>query len=262
VTSLVAEAEVQPPPSLPPFKEPESGFPPAKPVGGWKRALDMCLLVLLLPIAGPVFLLAAAWVSLISAGRVLFVQERVGHGGKRFRCFKLRTMREGCSVATHQRHLQHVVQNGQPMLKLDDRDPRLIPGARVIRALGIDELPQLINVFRGEMSIVGPRPCIPYEAEQYSYAQRERFSALPGMTGLWQVRGKNRLTFQEMVRLDIQYAREQSLGLDLRILAATPKAVLLQLAYTLWNRANSARRPSSRRGRMPIPSADGSSAVG
>lgn len=119
------------------------------------------------------------------------------------------------------------------MQKLDTHDPRLIPGARLLRALGIDELPQLINVVRGEMSVVGPRPCIPYEAEQYQAWQRGRFAALPGMTGLWQVRGKNRTTFTRMIELDIEYAKTQSLGLDLMILLATPKAIFDQLANVL-----------------------------
>jgi lipopolysaccharide/colanic/teichoic acid biosynthesis glycosyltransferase len=238
------------------------GYPVPRPIPAWKRPLDLILVFLVLPIAAPLLLLAAAWVSLVSAGNVLFLQERVGRGGRRFACYKLRTMRVNCGSAEHERHLQQLLRADKPMLKLDTRDPRLIPGARILRALGIDELPQLLNVIRGEMSIVGPRPCIPYEADQYQPWQRERFAGLPGMTGLWQVRGKNRTTFLEMIHLDIEYVRSQSLWMDTRILLATPKALVVQLGYAIKNRTNSARRRSSAGRTVPIPSTDSSGAVG
>lgn len=238
------------------------GFPAPIPVTIWKRSFDLLLLLVLLPIAGPLLVLAAAWVCCVSKGGPLFVQERVGHGGRRFRCFKLRTMHLGCASKAHERHLEELLRSDKPMKKLDLTDSRLIPGARVLRALGIDELPQLLNVLRGEMSIVGPRPCIPYEAEQYQTWQRERFSGLPGMTGLWQVRGKNRTTFLQMVHLDIEYVRHQSVWLDIQILLATPKALFIQLAYTVWNRTNSVRRRSSPTTPVPIPTTDGSGVIG
>jgi lipopolysaccharide/colanic/teichoic acid biosynthesis glycosyltransferase len=108
-------------------------------------------------------------------------------------------------------------------------DSRLIPGGRLIRASGLDELPQIINVLRGEMSLVGPRPCLPYEYDKYTSWQRDRFNAVPGLTGLWQVSGKNRTTFDEMIRLDIRYAQDKSLSLDLRIMLKTIPAMLSQL---------------------------------
>jgi lipopolysaccharide/colanic/teichoic acid biosynthesis glycosyltransferase len=111
-------------------------------------------------------------------------------------------------------------------------DARLIPGGRLIRASGLDELPQIVNVLRGEMSLVGPRPCMSYEYEKYTARQRGRFDALPGLTGLWQVSGKNRTTFDEMIRLDIQYAQNKSLLLDLRIMLRTFPALLVQLLDT------------------------------
>jgi lipopolysaccharide/colanic/teichoic acid biosynthesis glycosyltransferase len=115
------------------------------------------------------------------------------------------------------------------MVKLDQRkDPRLIPLGSLLRASGLDELPQLINVLRGEMSLVGPRPCIPYECEAYEAWHRQRFNALPGLTGLWQVSGKNRTTFDQMVRLDIEYSERQSLWLDVKIIAMTLPAVWRQ----------------------------------
>ena len=116
------------------------------------------------------------------------------------------------------------------MRKIESRgDSRLIMGGRFLRASGLDELPQVINVFRGDMSIVGPRPCIPYEYNHYSPRQRERFDTLPGLTGLWQVSGKNRTTFDEMMQLDITYARTKTWWLDLKIISRTPLTIISQL---------------------------------
>jgi lipopolysaccharide/colanic/teichoic acid biosynthesis glycosyltransferase len=117
------------------------------------------------------------------------------------------------------------------MTKLDERkDPRLVPFGSILRATGLDELPQLINVLRGEMSIVGPRPCIPYEFEHYAPRHRQRLNAVPGLTGLWQVSGKNRTTFNQMVELDIEYATRSSLALDLKIILKTLPALQRQCA--------------------------------
>jgi lipopolysaccharide/colanic/teichoic acid biosynthesis glycosyltransferase len=241
---------------------PSEGFPAPVPVPFWKVVLDLVLLTLVLPIVVPVMLVAAAWISMVSPGSVFFIQDRVGRGGRLFRCYKLRTMHAGCPSTAHERHLQQLLQDDRPMNKLDTADSRLIPGARVLRALGVDELPQLINVLRGEMSIIGPRPCIPYEAQKYQPWQRERFAGLPGMTGLWQVRGKNGTTFQEMIRLDIEYVRSHTLWLDLCILLATPKAILLQVANACWSRVTPAQRRLSPTGPVPIATTDGSGVVG
>jgi lipopolysaccharide/colanic/teichoic acid biosynthesis glycosyltransferase len=112
------------------------------------------------------------------------------------------------------------------MEKLDEYDPRIIPGGRILRKLAIDELPQIFNVLRGEMSLVGPRPCIPYEADEYERWHTHRFTILPGLTGLWQVSGKNKLTFAEMIRLDIAYERSMSLWIDLWIIIRTIPTVI------------------------------------
>jgi lipopolysaccharide/colanic/teichoic acid biosynthesis glycosyltransferase len=117
-----------------------------------------------------------------------------------------------------------------PMVKLDARgDSRIIPFGLLLRSSGLDELPQLINVLRGEMSMVGPRPCLPYECDEYLPWQRERFNTLPGLTGLWQVSGKNQTTFAEMMQLDISYARKKTLWMDLTIILKTIPAILGQV---------------------------------
>ena len=194
----------------------------------WKRTLDVTLIVLAMPILVPVGLLVAAIIKLVSPGPVFFQQERVGYRGRRFMCFKFRTMSVNADAAVHQEHLEDLMTSNRPMSKLDGQDPRVIPGAIWLRALGLDELPQLINVFRGDMSLVGPRPCLNYEYEKYLPRHRGRCATLPGLTGLWQVNDKNNTTFEEMIDLDLKYVRTQSLGLDIGILVRTIPAVIYQ----------------------------------
>jgi len=196
---------------------------------GWKRALDVTCSVAALPVLALFALLTAIVMKFTSAGPVFFRQERVGFRGRRFQCYKFRTMHVGADSSVHRVHCDHLITSNAPMVKMDVRgDSRLIPGGRLIRASGLDELPQIINVLRGEMSLVGPRPCVPYEYEKYSARQRTRFNAVPGLTGLWQVSGKNRTTFDEMIRLDIQYAEHTALLLDLQIMLKTFPALLVQ----------------------------------
>jgi lipopolysaccharide/colanic/teichoic acid biosynthesis glycosyltransferase len=186
-----------------------------------------------LPLLVPVMLLIAVFVRCVSAGPVLFRQERVGHGGGRFRCFKFRTMFVGNDAAVHKGHLAKLMGSNAPMVKMDVHgDPRIIPFGLPLRASGLDELPQIFNVLMGQMSLVGPRPCVPYEFEQYQPWQKERFNVLPGLTGLWQVSGKNNTTFEEMMRLDIHYARNRSPWLDLKIIAKTIPALVVQMLET------------------------------
>jgi len=187
----------------------------------WKRALDLICLVLTAPAWLPLMAVIAIIVKLTSPGPILFRQERVGHHGRRFTCFKFRTMRHAAETDSHQRHLDDLIRSDAPMKKLDGADSRVVPFARILRASGLDELPQLFNVWRGEMSLVGPRPCIPYEYERYSARQQLRFNAVPGLTGLWQVSGKNNTTFQQMIELDIRYAASLSLRQDISILFRT-----------------------------------------
>jgi exopolysaccharide production protein ExoY len=199
----------------------------------WKRILDIVFILLILPFVLPLAALIAVLIRLVSDGPVLFRQERVGHLGRRFMCLKFRTMFMGAETATHQGHLEQLIKSAQPMVKLDSHgDSRIIPFGSMLRATGLDELPQFINVLRGEMSIVGPRPCLAYECDHYLPWQRERFNTLPGLTGLWQVSGKNQTTFTEMMQLDIQYARNKTLWLDLAIILKTIPAILAQIWFT------------------------------
>ena len=196
----------------------------------WKRVLDISCLLIALPILLPMTLLIAILIKVSSKGPVLFRQERVGFLGRRFILFKFRTMIPGTDSAVHETHVAGLIATDKPMTKLDARgDARIIPFGRMLRAAGLDELPQLINVLRGEMSIVGPRPCLPSEYDRYLPWQRERFLARPGLTGLWQVSGKNRTSFNEMIEFDIKYARSQSLWLDLKIILKTIPAVMLEV---------------------------------
>jgi len=200
---------------------------------GWKRALDFAVILLFSPLVMLVGLAVALLVKLGSPGPVLFRQLRVGCRGSDFVCFKFRTMKVNAEVKTHKDHTAHLMKSDVPMTKLDAKeDPRLVPFGAILRATGLDELPQLINVLRGEMSLVGPRPCVLYEYERYEPWQRRRFDAVPGLTGLWQVSGKNRLSFQEMIRLDIEYSQSLSLWLDLKIIVKTLPALWVQCMDT------------------------------
>lgn len=202
----------------------------------WKRGLDMVVLVLTAPGWLPVMAVTAVAIKVVSGGDVLFRQERIGLGGKRFVCLKFRTMHSGCTTAGHEQYFAQLIQSDKPMKKLDGEDRRLIPGAWILRSTGLDELPQILNVIRGEMSVVGPRPCTPAEFDAYSEEQRARTDTLPGLTGLWQVSGKNNTTFSQMIQLDIRYAKTASLGQDLSIMLRTPLVLIRQLAESLAHR--------------------------
>jgi exopolysaccharide production protein ExoY len=203
----------------------------------WKRTIDIICCLIALPLLGIVALFMAIVTKLLSPGPILFTQYRIGYQGRRFKIYKFRTMYVSADTGVHQTYFKDLMQTNAPMTKLDSKgDPRLIPGGWLLRASGLDELPQLINVLKGDMSLVGPRPCIPSEYEQYLPWQRERTHATPGLTGLWQVSGKNRTTFEEMIHLDIQYTRRISLGLDLKIIFSTLPALLQQIADTRLKR--------------------------
>ena len=209
----------------------------------WKRALDFALIMVFLPALLILGVGTALVVVCGSRGPVLFRQKRVGHRGREFTCYKFRTMQLNADTTSHRDHFRHLMGTEVPMTKLDAQcDPRLIPMGTILRLTGLDELPQLINVVRGEMSLVGPRPCIPYEYEHYEPWQRRRFDAVPGLTGLWQVSGKNRTTFNQMIRLDIEYSERASLWFDLKIILRTLPALWKQCRESrALKRAHTAR---------------------
>jgi len=199
----------------------------AKPIPFWKRVVDIFGSLVGLIILAPLFAITALYIKIVSPGPVFFTQDRVGRKGKLFTFIKFRTMHVNNDVSGHAAYLKNLINNENPMEKLDNKkDPRIIPGGQILRKTCIDELPQLINVLRGEMSLIGPRPCIQYEAKEYSVWHHQRFDVLPGMTGLWQVSGKNNLSFKQMIRLDINYGDKMSLLLDLKILVLTIPTVL------------------------------------
>jgi len=188
-----------------------------------KRALDSVLALLVLVLALPLILIIALIIRLESPGPVLFKQTRVGEGEKPFSIYKFRSMRE--RAEEEQERLKQLNEASGPLFKIKD-DPRLTRFGRFLRQTSLDELPQLINVLRGEMSLVGPRPGLPQEVAQYQPWHRQRLEVSPGMTGLWQVSGRSGLSFDEMCLLDIYYIENWSLGLDLIIMLRTIPHVL------------------------------------
>lgn len=200
----------------------------------WKRTLDLGVILFFSPVLVLVGSGIALLIKLGSPGPVLFRQLRVGYKGQEFLCYKFRSMKVDAETDSHRGYTAHLMKSETPMTKLDaEKDPRIIPFGWLLRCTGLDELPQLINVLRGEMSLVGPRPCIPYEFASYELWQRHRFDAVPGLTGLWQVSGKNRTTFNQMIHLDIKYAERVNLWLDLKIIFKTLPALMIQ-CYDTW----------------------------
>lgn len=193
----------------------------------WKRTMDITLSLAALILLAPIMGLAALLIKSVSPGPILFRQERVGYQGKIFQLYKFRTMHTDADNSGHRKYMSHLIDGDVPMTKIDSgKDPRLIPFGRLLRKSCIDELPQLINVLTGEMSLIGPRPCLPYEAEDFLRWHNRRFDMVPGITGLWQVNGKNKTTFKQMIRYDIQYGKSLSVWLDLKILLKTVPAVV------------------------------------
>jgi len=198
-------------------------------------ALAAALLVFLAPLLGCIALL----IKLDSPGPVLFVQQRVGSrrraGNGRilweirtFPCYKFRSMVHNADSALHRDYIRAFVRGGTDGAKEFKlaRDPRITRAGRLLRKTSLDELPQLFNVLRGEMSLVGPRPVPTYEVAEYQERHYERLAALPGITGIWQTRGRCQVPFEEMIRMDIDYIRRQSLWLDLKLLLLTIPAIL------------------------------------
>ena len=190
-----------------------------------KRLFDLFLSLMLLIMLSPIFLFVAVAIKFTSKGPVLFRQQRCGLNGRRFRFYKFRTMTEGAEEKLSEL-IAHNEMSG-PVFKMEN-DPRVTPVGRFLRRFSLDELPQLWNVFLGQMSFVGPRPPLPKEVNRYDNWQRRRLSMKPGLTCLWQVRGRNRISdFNEWMKLDLEYIDNWSLWLDLELFFKTIPAVLL-----------------------------------
>ncbi len=197
-----------------------------------KKVMDLLGSSIALILLSPLFMIIAAAIRVISPGPVFFRQERVGKNGKTFAMLKFRSMKNNCDSAQHHNYVKKFIcgQNNaavEPGVFKLTNDERITPIGCFLRKTSLDELPQFINVFRGEMSLVGPRPPLVYECDLYDIWHRRRLlSCKPGITGLWQVQGRSRTTFDDMVRLDLKYIREWHLWLDIKILLMTPKAVV------------------------------------
>jgi lipopolysaccharide/colanic/teichoic acid biosynthesis glycosyltransferase len=198
-----------------------------------KRALDIAGSTAFLIAFSPVFLFVSALVKLTSKGPVFFRQQRVGEAGRPFMMLKFRTMHVNADDRIHQQYVEHFIQpietseSAKNVVFKIVNDPRVTPIGHFLRRSSLDELPQFWNVLKGQMSLVGPRPPLQYEVARYKRWHRRRvMEARPGITGLWQVTGRSRTTFDEMVRLDLRYARTYSVWTDLKILLATPRAVI------------------------------------
>jgi exopolysaccharide production protein ExoY len=196
----------------------------------WKSAFDITCILLSLPVWLPLMILLMLVTRIASPGPIFYRQERIGLCGRHFFIWKFRTMKLSSETQVHERHFEKLMQIDCPMTKLDAYgDPRLAPFGRILRASGLDELPQIFNVLRGEMSLVGPRPCTPNEFAHYEPWQRERVNGLPGLTGYWQVNGKNKTTFNQMIAMDLFYLKNVSILLDLKIMLKTGAVIAGQL---------------------------------
>jgi lipopolysaccharide/colanic/teichoic acid biosynthesis glycosyltransferase len=219
---------------------------------GWKSGLDITCILLSLPVWLPLMILLMLVTRIASPGPIFYRQERVGFGGRHFFIWKFRTMKLTAETQIHERHFEELMRVDCPMTKLDAYgDPRLAPFGRILRASGLDELPQIFNVLRGEMSLVGPRPCTPNEFAHYEPWQRERVNGLPGLTGYWQVNGKNKTTFNKMIWMDLFYLKNVSILLDLKIMLKTGAVIAGQLFESQPAAHTHARSRQSEKRRSP-----------
>ena len=200
----------------------------------WKRPLDIAVAGLLLLVSLALWTIVALLIKLTSPGPVFYVQTAVGRGGRPFRFYKFRSMRAGAANAAHRRYIARFVCSvdgdgigGPAGLYKMEKDARVTAVGRCLRRTSLDELPQLLNVLKGDMSLVGPRPPLPYEFELYDDWARGRLAVRPGITGLYQVTRRSRASFREMVTIDLQYIERRSLWLDLSIMVRTLPAMLV-----------------------------------
>lgn len=208
-------------------------------ISNWQRAvkriLDLFVISFGLVFLSPVFLSIAILIILDSPGSVLYKQKRIGENGQPFTMFKFRSMKKGSNESVHKAYTTRLIrENTNPVygrysrgrsLKMEN-DPRITRVGRFIRRTSLDELPQIFNVLRGEMSLVGPRPPLPYELEVYQEWHKRRLVVPPGITGLWQVKARNQVSFEEMVQMDLEYIDNYSLFLDIKLILETPWAII------------------------------------
>jgi exopolysaccharide biosynthesis polyprenyl glycosylphosphotransferase len=204
---------------------------PGKTSFKFKRLVDIAGSLTAMALLAPVFAAIAVGVKLTSPGPVFFRQRRIGQYGKPFTFWKFRSMKVNNDASAHEKFVKEMIVTGSGggkngVFKITD-DPRVTKLGKFLRKSSLDELPQFYNVLKGEMSLVGPRPPVPYEVKVYDYWHRRRLLAVkPGITGLWQVNGRSRVGFDDMVRMDLQYASNWSMWLDMKIMLQTPMAVL------------------------------------
>lgn len=185
-----------------------------------KRILDWVLSVMIIICISPILIFLWIYCRIMSGGSGIFTQKRIGKDEVEFDIYKFRTMYVHLSESIHRSHVEDAIKNGKTFAKVQN-DPRIIPFGNFIRKYGLDELPQLFNVIKGNMSLVGPRPCLPFERDLMNNNQRKRFKCIPGITGLWQVNGKNKTTFDQMLDFDIMYVNFNNIILDIKILFRT-----------------------------------------
>ncbi len=204
-----------------------------------KRAPDLLLASLMLVVFSPVLFLITLAIKIGSSGPAFYKQIRLGKKGEPFRFYKFRSMYVNADDAEHRSYVKNLIktgnpydvdENGKPLFKISD-DGRITSVGKLIRKYSLDEFPQLFNVLRGEMSLVGPRPPLPCEYKDYRDWHRKRLDGIPGITGLWQVSGKNKIPFEEMVKLDIHYLENWSLWLDIKIILRTMPVMLKGEGY-------------------------------
>ncbi|MCA9734470.1 MAG: sugar transferase [Deferribacteres bacterium] len=197
------------------------------PIPWWKRGIDLAGASIALILMAPLFLIITILIKIISPGPAFFKQERTGYLGKPFTIWKFRTMHVNAESTVHEEHCRNSILNDLELKKVEN-DSRIFPFGNFLRQSCIDELPQLFNVLKGEMSLVGPRPDLPYNINELKRWHCARLNVPPGMTGLWQINGKNSTTFTEMIRYDIGYERHLSFKLEMKILFLTIPAIIKQ----------------------------------
>ena len=234
ISNSCALSPAVPPPDVSPSLIQDESIPT------WKRLLDLSLIFLTTPVWLSTMGFVGLWILMVSPGPLLYRQERIGYRGRRFMILKFRTMHVNAETLSHEGYFEKLMQSNCPMTKLDRcGDARLIRGGRILRALGLDELPQLFNVLRSEMSLVGPRPCIPHEFDRYRPEQKLRVNAPPGLTGYWQVNGKNKTSFSQMISMDIYYSEHMSVRMDLGIVLKTLPAIGIQVGESIGRKTGS-----------------------